>query len=472
MASIVLVRPTGVRELADRLEAAASASGQLEWAVRSRALLLGETTPAPARLDAIGDWARRMSADLRWLADRVEVLDAESRIVTDDGLVGTVFPFDDLAGARRAAERGTGLANRVRAALDTSDDAQLSTALGGLGDDPEELAAFTATLGPAGLAALQARLDEIQAQLDAAEDGGERGHAVAEFFRGAWDAVYGTGELIVGLTVQGLWDREAWGENWSNLGATAQFAFEEPGEFGRALLDLETLQSNPGRWFGGLAPDIALTLAGGGGAARRVLAGADHASEAAAVFRRLDNLTDLGLVARSADDLLTARTASPDRLARELENFAPGTASYHTGPLDEDLWMVQFSDSAGGGSLSWWTTVDQAGAFRSVDDVHEALALLPEWGHRDAFAVARVPEGTDIGFLEGDAAPQLQPSTGRVFEGGGQQLLLERFDTDWVVDLPVAERGSVAPPAAAAAGVGAHRLEVAGDHVTDHPEDP
>lgn len=472
MASIVLVHPSGVRDLADRLDVAAATSGRLEWAVRARALLLGEVTPAAGRLDEIGDWAKRTADDLRWLADRVEALDAESRITTGDGLVGTVFPFDDVTGARRAAERGARLADRVRAAVDAGDDARLSTTLADLGDDVEELAAFTGALGPEGLAALQARLDAIQAELDAVDEGGERGHAVTEFFKGAWDAVYGTGELLVGLTIQGLWDRDAWGDNWSNLGATAQFAFEEPGEFGKALLDLETLQSNPGRWFGGLAPDVALTLAGGGGAARRVLAGADAAGDAAAVFRRLDNLDELGLVARSAEDLLTARPATPDRLVHELENFVPGTASYHTGPLDEDLWIVQFSDSAGGGSLSWWTSVDQAEAFRSVDDVHEALALLPEWGRRDAYAVARVPEGADLGFLEGRAAPQMQPGTGRVFDGQGQQLLLEHFDTDWVVEMPVDGRGSVAPLATAGAGVGAHRLDVAEEHATDHQEDP
>ncbi|MBB5083339.1 toxin glutamine deamidase domain-containing protein [Nonomuraea endophytica] len=70
----------------------------------------------------------------------------------------------------------------------------------------------------------------------------------------------------------------AW--NWSQLGLitdpvgylnrlrgageTADFARRQPVEFAKALVDLETLQNDPGRWFGRLLPDIMLSVATAG----------------------------------------------------------------------------------------------------------------------------------------------------------------------------------------------------------------
>lgn len=76
----------------------------------------------------------------------------------------------------------------------------------------------------------------------------------------------------------------AW--NWSQLGLitdpfgyldrmrgageTAEFARRQPVEFAKALVDLETLQKDPSRWFGRLLPDIMLSVATvGAGTANR-----------------------------------------------------------------------------------------------------------------------------------------------------------------------------------------------------------
>jgi hypothetical protein len=79
---------------------------------------------------------------------------------------------------------------------------------------------------------------------------------------------------------EGAWGllKGAW--NWSQLGLitdplgylnrlrgvgeTAVFAGQQPVEFGKALIDLETLQKDPGRWFGRLLPDIILSVATAG----------------------------------------------------------------------------------------------------------------------------------------------------------------------------------------------------------------
>ncbi|MEU5860847.1 toxin glutamine deamidase domain-containing protein [Nonomuraea sp. NPDC047529] len=87
----------------------------------------------------------------------------------------------------------------------------------------------------------------------------------APFTQGANEATWGL--------LKGAW-------NWSQLGLitdpigflnrlrgageTAAFAKQQPVEFGKALADLETLQKDPGRWFGRLVPDVILTIATAG----------------------------------------------------------------------------------------------------------------------------------------------------------------------------------------------------------------
>ncbi|WP_164903414.1 toxin glutamine deamidase domain-containing protein [Nonomuraea polychroma] len=98
---------------------------------------------------------------------------------------------------------------------------------------------------------------------------------------------------------EGAWGllKGAW--NWSQLGLitdplgylnrlrgvgeTTVFATQQPVEFGKALIDLETLQKDPARWFGRLLPDVILSVvtAGTGSgvtAANRLRKGFDDGS--------------------------------------------------------------------------------------------------------------------------------------------------------------------------------------------------
>lgn len=85
------------------------------------------------------------------------------------------------------------------------------------------------------------------------------GQGVYEGFR---DLVLGIRDLLV------LLDPRGWPELWAQRGqlvAVLQYAWDNPveflGELGSALLDLDTLFSDPARWLGRRIPDLLLALA-------------------------------------------------------------------------------------------------------------------------------------------------------------------------------------------------------------------
>jgi hypothetical protein len=102
---------------------------------------------------------------------------------------------------------------------------------------------------------------------DALEFVGEFAIGIVE---GVWEMVKGL-YSIVSLIVQ-PWK---WDDAWRTLTQIVQFAIENPGEFfkavGKAIVDWDTLMTNPGRWLGKLVPNIALAiLTGGAGTAATV----------------------------------------------------------------------------------------------------------------------------------------------------------------------------------------------------------
>lgn len=85
------------------------------------------------------------------------------------------------------------------------------------------------------------------------------GLGIHEGFR---DLVLGIRDLLV------LLDPRGWSELWAQRGqlvAVLQYAWDEPveflGELGSAVLDLDTLFSDPARWLGRRVPDLLLALA-------------------------------------------------------------------------------------------------------------------------------------------------------------------------------------------------------------------
>jgi hypothetical protein len=103
----------------------------------------------------------------------------------------------------------------------------------------------------------------------------------------------------------------------------------------------------------------------------------------------------------------------------------------HEGPLDRDLNLVQYPVGDGtAATAKWWTSTGEANAAQTIDDVRERLALLPEWGERESVRVARIPTGTDVEYLYGRAAPQVQDEI--VYAGHGEQFRFRDFDERWI----------------------------------------
>jgi hypothetical protein len=144
---------------------------------------------------------------------------------------------------------------------------------------------------------------------------GEALEFVGEFaigiVEGVWEMVKGLAS-IVALVVQ-PWK---WDDAWRTLTQIVRFAIENPGEFftavGKAIVDWDTLMTNPGRWLGKLVPNIVLAvLTGGAGtaatAASRIAVMAARfgrisrvANRVARVSSRIDNVGRASNLARRA----------------------------------------------------------------------------------------------------------------------------------------------------------------------------
>ncbi|AEE46693.1 putative T7SS-secreted protein [Cellulomonas fimi] len=127
--------------------------------------------------------------------------------------------------------------------------------------------------------ALAALLDELSAGMP---DGQLHGN---QFFAGvaAWAA--GLADMLWRLhLVRAAVDHDGWlGDLRSEWDATAgvfRLVTDDPLHAGPVLANTEGLRDNPGRWWGTLAPDLALSAAGGVASGSRVLTG----------VRRLDEL--------------------------------------------------------------------------------------------------------------------------------------------------------------------------------------
>ena len=68
-----------------------------------------------------------------------------------------------------------------------------------------------------------------------------------------------------------------------------------------------------------------------------------------------------------------------------------------------------------------------------IEDIHQGLALPPEWGTREMVTVMRIPKGTDITAYVGQAAKQTG-KTGEGFGGGSLQYRLKDFDPSWIIE--------------------------------------
>ena len=141
----------------------------------------------------------------------------------------------------------------------------------------------------------------------------------------------GVGEGVVGIGEGGLMlyrlsgtnmliDRDSWEREWSNVGDAAEFAWNNPGEFGKAVANWEDLsEGRYGEWLGNLGPDavVAVATAGSGTVVTRGVRGADTVADVADAARDADRVGDAADAARDVDRAADgSRPAPPDSAPR------------------------------------------------------------------------------------------------------------------------------------------------------------
>nr|WP_146819629.1 restriction endonuclease fold toxin-2 domain-containing protein [Actinotalea fermentans] len=164
---------------------------------------------------------------------------------------------------------------------------------------------------------------------------------------------------------------------------TGAHILANPGDAVPLLFDTQTMRDNPGRWWGRLAPDIALTAAGGVGVLTKT----------GAVARIGDNLSDLGRRVRAidwADDSgvidfqawlrrepidLTDGTQLVAATAEEQAAAAARIADLPEGPLQTSGPPAAYQSSVYGATERVVTL--PGGATRSVDGITSPYGLIP-----------------------------------------------------------------------------------------------
>jgi hypothetical protein len=141
----------------------------------------------------------------------------------------------------------------------------------------------------------QAAADALDALVEGMPDG--KWHWDS-FFAGAWDWLVDTVTYLAWDTtlIRGVIDPEGYARDavamWDGATSTYRVLTTDPLGAPDILLNGQQRRDNPGHWWGGLAPDIALTLAGGYGAiskavgAVRAARAGSRAAEAAAAGTR------------------------------------------------------------------------------------------------------------------------------------------------------------------------------------------
>ncbi len=165
------------------------------------------------------------------------------------------------------------------------------------------------------------------------------------FGTGVKEGVVGIGQggaMLYRLSpTNALFNNDSFKQEWQNVGRAGEYAWHNPGEFGKAVVNWEDLsEGRYGEWLGNLAPDAVLAFgtAGAGTVASRGLRGADAVGDTADAARDLERVSEGTTVYR-----LHGYNEAPDGLRLQEGS---------TGPLGE---------SRPSGSWPWgasWTDVN------------------------------------------------------------------------------------------------------------------
>lgn len=229
-------------------------------------------------------------------------------------------------------------------------------------------------------------------------------------YEGVRDLVLGVRDLVL------LLDPRGWPELWAQRGqlvAVLQYAWDNPveflGELGSALLDLDTLFSDPARWLGRRIPDLLLALA--------TVGMGTVGSRAAGSVRTLRG--PLTQMAKRADGPDPSTPPAPSRpspvsAAEELRD-ADGIAGRYVRIGVDDARL----DQAGNGAFSRTDTVLGRLATR-VDGLGPAVQVgrqLPGTLLDEIRAVTDIPVDAALGRLpiSEDLRDMVSPWAGRSF---------------------------------------------------------
>ena len=297
-------------ELSTRAASLRGASGQISsgtktpsWEGEAFAAWAGRRDEMTGSLDALAQVfdaaasALRAHADvLAWAQARAAVAAALWAQGLNASKVCTVPAASSARGAQATSDPGVAGRDHAEAALQEARAEVASSA-----------------------AALATLLDQLSDNLP---DG--KFHA-GDFFAGIGSWFAGIGSMLwrfhpVRITADPIgWWSDA-GDQVDAIGGVYTLLTTDPLNAPAALLDTQTLADRPGRWWGALAPDIALTAAGGVGAGVKAL-------EAARFSARWTEVTGGAAVLEGAGGA-EAMTANQARLAAALNSIKERWPSY------------------------------------------------------------------------------------------------------------------------------------------------
>lgn len=266
-----------------------------------------ERKPLPLALDHAAERMGQAAEELAWFAARFDENQARLRHLRAQAaaLQASVVDEDQVAAVaaevRAIEQRAQAVLDDHRGCLD-----QVAALFDWLDDEPT-----FATPPPS-------TWQRVSGVVDGALDG------LGDLAEGAWNMTwsFGTG-VVEGVRdlVLGIWDlaqlftpggaSDLWA-NRAQIGAVLRAAVDDPigflGQLGSALLDIDTLLSDPARWVGRRIPDVVLAIVSGGAGA--------VASRAAGSVRGVRGMQVVARATRAADRATPTAVDAVDGLRR------------------------------------------------------------------------------------------------------------------------------------------------------------
>ena len=136
------------------------------------------------------------------------------------------------------------------------------------------------------------------------------------FVEGAWDATWGVGKSLWELSKlqpqNFLVDPKGTIEEYKKWGRALNVMRKHPGKMFEGLVDIETLEKDPAKWLGKLAPDVVIAI---------LTAGESEASRASRVLVAVEELDDVSKLSRWERYLMRGRGVAETLTADAAKQF-------------------------------------------------------------------------------------------------------------------------------------------------------